>query len=137
MKNRRMKHVTKQCNECGKNHNPERPHCPKCGGAMVHQERDRIYGWGCGNQWYNGCGLWIPNNPRYSKDGAKERNFCVECKDFVPHHYWIYDHDTNDFGKMRVGDWFCVKHFGRLPKGRENVQKSTPALSSPAPIASS
>lgn len=122
--------MTKLCEQCGEKHNPERPHCPKCGQAMVRQEKDRVIGWGCGNQWQSGCGFWIPRNPRISTDGYREREFCVECHGFVPHHFWIYDEETK-FGKLRLGDWFCVKHFGPLPKGRENVQKDTKSLVAP------
>jgi len=120
-----MKATVKQCEECGKRHNPERPHCPQCGQAMSQHQQDRIFGWGC---WPFGCGFWIPDDPRRSKDGGlRERKWCCECKGFVPHHFWIYD----EKGK-RWGDWLCVRCYGSLPEGRENVQKDTPSLSRPA-----
>ena len=115
------------CKVCREKHNPERPHCPQCGLAMVQQQRDRIFGWGCGNQWHSGCYFWIPYDPRQNSD----RKFCLECHDFVPHHFWIYDGES-PCGKRRWGEWFCVECFGPLPVGRENVQKHTRALSSPA-----
>lgn len=122
--------MTKQCEECGKNHNPERPHCPSCGQAMVYQDRDCVVGWGCGNQWRSGCGFWIPRNPRQSRRyDSLESESCCECKGFTPHHFWIYDEKGG-----RRGDWFCVKCYGPLPVGRENVQKQTKALKHPAPL---
>ena len=131
--------MVKQCKECGERHNTERSHCPKCGRAMVRQDRDRIYGWGCGNQWHIGCSFWIPNDPRWSKAGSRsgfvERKYCLECHGFVSHHFWIYDEETQKWGKRRQGDWFCVKCFGPLPEGRENVQKDTPLLNCPARLA--
>ena len=122
----------KECKECGKKHNPARPHCPQCGQAMSHQERDRIFGWGCGTPWTTGCGFWIPNDPRQSKAGFRERKWCSECKGFTPHHFWIYDEESQRWGKRRWGEWFCVKCYGPLPNGRENVQKDTLLLSRPA-----
>lgn len=125
--------MTELCKMCQKRHNPDRPHCPNCGQAMVQQQKNRIFGWGCGNQWHNGCCFWMPDEPRRSKDGGlQERNYCLKCHGFVPHHFWIYD-EKKECGNQRLGDWFCVKHFGPLPIGRENVQKRTPrTLSSPA-----
>ncbi len=122
--------MTKLCEVCWVKHNPERPHCPKSGGPMSRRQLDLIPGWGCGTQWAPGCGFWIPENPRESY----RRKFCCECKNFASHHYWVYDIETEDFGKIRVGDWFCVKCFGPLPKGRENVQKSSPNLTKPNPV---
>lgn len=128
--------MVKHCEVCDKRHDPSRPHCPQCGRAMVQQQRDCIFGWGCGNQWHGGCGFWIPNNPRdcrwWSRGRYREREFCCECAGFVPHHFWIYDEESERWGKMLMGDWFCVKCFGPLPSGRENVQKNTPLLTSPA-----
>lgn len=116
-----------RCKVCREKHNPERPHCPRCGLAMVKQQRDRIFGWGCGNQWHGGCSFWIPYDPRQNRD----RNYCLECHGFVLHHFWIYDENSEQYGKRRQGEWFCVKCFGPLPADRENVQKYTGALNPP------
>ena len=118
--------MTKHCDECGTKHNLERPHCPSCGRVMVRKQKDCIPGWGCGNDWHRGWGFWIPENPRESY----RRKFCLDCKGFVPHHYWVYDKKT-DSGKMRVGDWFCIKHLGRLPAGRENIKNFSNPLPPP------
>ena len=127
--------MVKHCGECEQRHDPKRPHCPKCGSAMVHQQRDCFSGWGCGNQWHNGCGCWIPDSPRHSKTGSRsgygERNHCRACDNYTPHHFWIYDVAVQGGGKWRTSDWFCVTCYGPLPEGRENVRKDMPWLNRP------
>lgn len=108
------------CKECMRRHDPNRPHCPVCGKAMVSQDRDCIWGWGCGNRYTSGCYFWMPRDPRRSSDGGlNERNFCSDCDEFTPHHFWIYVENNK-----RLGNWFCVNCFGPLPSERENVQNS-------------
>lgn len=68
-----MSKQLEKCKECGDRHNPERPHCPVCGEAMVREQKAGIPGWGCGKWSGSGCyyrrmvvggpSTWISDNP--------------------------------------------------------------------------